>query len=301
MRGSTKSQAAAGCNPTSIRHDRGVLARTAPPPLTINQTAWTEHARHATAALDDERQHGIVVTSAEIDAYAGFPRVHLTHNGNRWTLNPIPGEPGGHHVVDTDRHQPGTPAHVNADILNRELGDGHTIADHLCNVNETLIRIGQHYGNAGLAAIIEAANTGPGYTAYAVGIAVDETGRIAFIRKLRPAWMAGLLNCPGGHIEEHETGIEAVRREFREETGVDIAAWRHLVNVAGTGYHVEYYTAHITHDTMNRVHTTTDEPTEVHHWNHIPTSELAPKLEWVIPLAGRTAEGNSEPFAVREH
>lgn len=34
---------------------------------------------------------------------------------------------------------------------------------------------------------------------------------------------AGLVNAPGGHIELEETAIEAAIREFREETGIEIA------------------------------------------------------------------------------
>ena len=46
--------------------------------------------------------------------------------------------------------------------------------------------------------------------------------RVLLIRKKRPWWQAGLLNGVGGKIEEGETPLQAMRREFQEETGVDV-------------------------------------------------------------------------------
>lgn len=45
---------------------------------------------------------------------------------------------------------------------------------------------------------------------------------VALVRKNRPEWQNGRLNGIGGKIEPGEGQVEAQRREFLEETGVDI-------------------------------------------------------------------------------
>jgi 8-oxo-dGTP diphosphatase len=64
---------------------------------------------------------------------------------------------------------------------------------------------------------------------YVVGFAFSEDAQqVVLIRKNRPAWMAGKLNGIGGHIESGESPLQAMVREFAEETGVSTAlgGWR---------------------------------------------------------------------------
>lgn len=42
--------------------------------------------------------------------------------------------------------------------------------------------------------------------------------RVLLVRKTRPSWQAGLLNGVGGKVEDNETPIAAMYREFGEET-----------------------------------------------------------------------------------
>lgn len=57
---------------------------------------------------------------------------------------------------------------------------------------------------------------------YVLGISLSvDRRKILLIRKLSPEWQRGLLNGIGGKIEVDETAMQAMIREFKEETGVD--------------------------------------------------------------------------------
>lgn len=60
-----------------------------------------------------------------------------------------------------------------------------------------------------------------------------DTNRIVLIRKNRPEWCAGKLNGLGGSIEEDETAVDAMVREFYEESGIQTtpANWRSFITV----------------------------------------------------------------------
>lgn len=79
---------------------------------------------------------------------------------------------------------------------------------------------------------------------YVVGFAFDDLGRVALIRKLRPSWQAGKLNGIGGHIEPKEWPVEAMAREFEEETGVCTAGldWLGVGSMTGADWCVHVFT-----------------------------------------------------------
>ncbi len=49
--------------------------------------------------------------------------------------------------------------------------------------------------------------------------------QVVLIKKNKPKWMAGKLNGVGGKIEEGESPIEAMQREFLEEAGATVIFW----------------------------------------------------------------------------
>ncbi len=111
------------------------------------------------------------------------------------------------------------------------------------------------------------------------------------IEKKRPQWQAGLLNGVGGHIEggddglkyTGETPVQAMSREFKEETGVEIAPerWRQFALLRGEDVEVWCFTC-VRNANLQQ---TTDE--RVGWYNawvcHDPS--VVPSLHWLIPMA----------------
>src|SRR4051812_10462942 len=52
-------------------------------------------------------------------------------------------------------------------------------------------------------------------------VVVDDAGRLLLIQRGRPP-AVGRWSLPGGRVDDGETVVDAVRREVREETGLDV-------------------------------------------------------------------------------
>ena len=111
--------------------------------------------------------------------------------------------------------------------------------------------------------------------------------RVLLIRKRRPAWQAGKLNGLGGKVEPGETPLQAMRREFREEAGVNVAEWQEILTLAGPddagsgiGWRGHFFRAFGDLDAPRAV---TDEQLERHDVHALPR-DVIPNLRWMIPL-----------------
>ena len=105
--------------------------------------------------------------------------------------------------------------------------------------------------------------------------------RVLLIRKRRPAWQAGHLNGVGGKVEPGETVRQAMRREFREEAGLDIPDWREVVVLAGPDWRGHFFRAF---GDVGAARARTDEALEVHPAAPLPP-DVIPNLRWIVPLA----------------
>ncbi len=128
---------------------------------------------------------------------------------------------------------------------------------------------------------------------YVMGFAFDIDRRsLLLIEKKRPDWMAGNWNGIGGHWEEVDAekggsviviAQRAMRREFKEETGLDFGAkrWQHCITMNCAGGIVYVFT--IYDNGIEDAQSLTDELVERHHIGNLPPNVMD-NLLWMIPL-----------------
>ncbi len=103
---------------------------------------------------------------------------------------------------------------------------------------------------------------------------------VALVQKTKPEWQRGKLNAIGGKIEEGETPAEAMRREFKEETGVDVPEWEPTVTLKGEGWVVYFFRSF---GDPTKCMTMEEEPIGVFNYLELPTNVI-PNLKWLVPL-----------------
>lgn len=127
-------------------------------------------------------------------------------------------------------------------------------------------------------------------TDYVCGFAFNPGySKVALIEKRRPDWQAGLWNGIGGHVEEGESPLEAMRREFAEEAGLYVPTWEcfaELLDATDPGsarWRVLFYC--VAGQPLGELRTLTDE--RVHSWrvDDLMHLDVVPNLRWLIPLA----------------
>jgi 8-oxo-dGTP diphosphatase len=125
---------------------------------------------------------------------------------------------------------------------------------------------------------------------YVCGFAfTSELQRVALIQKTKPAWQKGKFNGIGGKIEHGEVPIDAMVREFQEETGVTIPAaeWEQFAVLSNNDWIVYFFKART--DDAALVQTTTEEKVELVDIESFlyegGINRAVPNLQWLIPMA----------------
>lgn len=129
---------------------------------------------------------------------------------------------------------------------------------------------------------------------YVVGFMFSPDLRsVALIRKLKPAWQLGKLNGIGGKVEAGEQDINAMVREFDEETGVATQPgdWAMFLNMfggpsdpSGKDFDIAFYW---TRGDLTRLRSVTEEGIEVIPVDFIThgNAEFLDNIPWVVALA----------------
>jgi 8-oxo-dGTP diphosphatase len=127
---------------------------------------------------------------------------------------------------------------------------------------------------------------------YVMGFVFDEPlEHVILIQKQKPAWQKGKLNGVGGKIEPNEFPLDAMIREFKEETGLYISPWSYLGKLHGlntdgdrTGFQVQMFMSVQTLYTLNKAESKTEEQVRVYPVKDIPYVACIPNLKWIIPF-----------------
>lgn len=127
----------------------------------------------------------------------------------------------------------------------------------------------------------------PSHTHYVAGFFFDQSGEhVLLVRKNRPKWQAGKLNGVGGHIEQGESPLDAMVREFYEETDAQTMHrdWRQFATVGGNGFTVHFFE---NRSIFPIYKTVTDEDIGIYQVDQLLAGKypMISNLRWLIPLA----------------
>lgn len=130
-------------------------------------------------------------------------------------------------------------------------------------------------------------------TRYVLGFLFSPDDRfVVLLKKNRPAFQKGKWNGVGGHIEESDgSPDQAMSREFREETGVNISAeeWETFAVVTGDGFHLTCLRA--ASPLYKEVRTKTDEQVDLFYLKHLADDAcerqwpMISNLRWLLTMA----------------
>jgi len=121
-------------------------------------------------------------------------------------------------------------------------------------------------------------------TKYCLGFMFNEKETdVLLIEKAKPDWQKGKFNGIGGKIEDGESSLQAMRREFKEECGIEQSIWRYVA----TMYYMDVWKVDVFTCKSDDVFNFKTMEKEI--VNLIPISELdrfdlLPNLNWLIPM-----------------
>ena len=133
---------------------------------------------------------------------------------------------------------------------------------------------------------------------YAVGFMFNP-GRntVLLLQKTHPQWQFGMWNGPGGKLEPGETPAAAMRREFLEETGLDIQTWEQYAELAGLGFRIFFFRAFS--GAIWNAKTMTEEIVDRFDVDDLPGTIMT-NAEWLIPMALSIDRDRAAGFLVQE-
>lgn len=129
---------------------------------------------------------------------------------------------------------------------------------------------------------------------YVAGFLFSSEGTyVALVRKNQPKWQEGKLNGIGGKIEEGETPLQAMTREFKEEAGLEITDWKPFCVLKGnddsyvqngTQFEVHFFSCF--DDQVFDVKTMEKEDVRFYVTESVlGENKHVPNLKWLIPMA----------------
>lgn len=105
---------------------------------------------------------------------------------------------------------------------------------------------------------------------------------VLLINKLGPEWQAGKVNGIGGSLEAGETGVCAMVREFKEETGHETQGfhWKRVCTMVFESVEIFVFAAF---GDRLFVPVQTDEKVDWYPLKQLPDN-IIPNLRWLVPV-----------------
>lgn len=106
---------------------------------------------------------------------------------------------------------------------------------------------------------------------------------VVLIKKNRPDWQRNLLNGVGGKVENDESPLDAIIREFKEETSVIVNNWTHFLSYEANNDIVYWFYSY--HDEYLPIKSMTDETVTYYNrfdYHHQENSII--DINWIIPF-----------------
>lgn len=121
---------------------------------------------------------------------------------------------------------------------------------------------------------------------YVAGLLFNEDGsEVVLIHKQKPSWQKNRFNAIGGKVEEGETAIAAMHREFREETGVDGVRWNETVILEGRDWKVTFFHAFGNPYACEQQEGEIEWPMVMETSEALKSPQVIPNLKVIIPIA----------------
>jgi 8-oxo-dGTP diphosphatase len=125
---------------------------------------------------------------------------------------------------------------------------------------------------------------------YVCGFLFDQQKNVVLIRKNKPEWQNGFLNGVGGKVEEGESNLDAMIREFNEEVGVYVPYWRPFCEIQGIDWIVYFYHSICGHEMVNDIKSFNEnrkngeENIEIIPIDEVNDNRVVINLKWLIPM-----------------
>lgn len=127
---------------------------------------------------------------------------------------------------------------------------------------------------------------------YVLGFMFSKDRRqVALLRKDRPEWQKGKFNAPGGKVEPGETPLDAMVREFSEETGyqTESSGWSPFARIEGKSENKEPYEVYcfVNVGDLRNIRRTEDEVPWIVEVDKVSLqrSEMVGHLPWLVHMA----------------
>lgn len=114
----------------------------------------------------------------------------------------------------------------------------------------------------------------------------DDRKHVVLLEKRRgPTEIIGKMVGPGGKVDWGESTLQAVRREFKEETGLIVLDWEPTVVLWGSNWGMNVFRSFAPLDVLRCVRTVEEEPVGVYEIATLGQLQLASGMDWIIPLS----------------